>query len=817
LDNNITTITPSASQHFWPDNLVEEVRKITNSPSPTPSPPLFAFQLSREAALKNYCVLKRFGLCITQALEAQKDSPLGFGSEFKKANTLRPLLHRHPNWRRFEKLLNEGSDWPLEDISEEDRVQDVLEAMSFGNHKGASSEPDLLSSLVRNDVIHGFALPLPLEKMHTIPGILFAPLNIQEQNTIDSTGRIVPSKRLTHDQSYKWSASGTSVNSRTRKEELLPCVYGGVVRRLVNWAVAARRKYPTTRIYATKIDFKSAFRRLHMSSNTAKQSCTQLPHEELALMSLRLTFGGTPCPFEWGVISETICDLATALLLDENWNPDDLHAPNQIDFPTPIFLPDDIPFEQGRELIVDVSISERGTHDIFIDDLVGLGLDLPGCNNKSRSEAAPLLAIDTCSRRVAADEPIPRLNMAAMHKLCAEGRLEEIKMILGWLWDFRRLLISLPIDKYIAWSEAISMMIAEKKTTTKDLDTCIGRLTHVSMIIPFVHHFLSRLRELLQRSKRQSRRTTRITEICIDDLRLMRDCFLRKAHEGISMNQIAYRRPTHVYRSDSCPAGMGGYSAEGFAWRLQLSDDLKFRASNNLLEHLAGIISPWVDILAGRLKRGDCSLSMTDSTTSEGWLRKTNFKEDDDGDQATIRIELARSHASRFMEEGIREYSQWFPGIDNQVADSLSRDWDRTDDELTKILFTHVPSQVPSSFNIVPLPNEICSFVTSLLLRLPVQAQYSEVHKTTTLGRGDVGENTANPQGLGMTTSSSDSAAHNAHTSSVHSPWLCGKGDFRDQLMLPWLVTQSEVPSITWQRSSGVTAIQTHHTTSMGI
>ena len=67
------------------------------------------------------------------------------------------------------------------------------------------------------------------------------------------------------------------------------------------------------------------------------------------------------------------------------------------------------------------------------------------------------------------------------------------------------------------------------------------------------------------------------------------------------MNQIAYRRPTHVYRSDSCPAGMGGYSAEGFAWRFPISDDLKFRASNNLLEHLAGVISPWVDILAGRL------------------------------------------------------------------------------------------------------------------------------------------------------------------------------------------------------------------------
>ncbi len=35
-----------------------------------------------------------------------------------------------------------------------------------------------------------------------IPGILFAPLNIQEQNTINSTSRIVPSKGLTHNQSY---------------------------------------------------------------------------------------------------------------------------------------------------------------------------------------------------------------------------------------------------------------------------------------------------------------------------------------------------------------------------------------------------------------------------------------------------------------------------------------------------------------------------------------------------------------------------------------------------------------------------------------
>ncbi len=65
----------------------------------------------------------------------------------------------------------------------------------------------------------------------------------------------------------------------------------------------------------------------------------------------------------------------------------------------------------------------------------------------------------------------------------------------------------------------------------------------------------------------------------------------------------------------------------GFAWRFEMPEDLLFWASNNLLEYIASMISPWVDMLAGRLKRGDCILSMTDSSTSAAWLRTTNFWE----------------------------------------------------------------------------------------------------------------------------------------------------------------------------------------------
>jgi hypothetical protein len=81
------------------------------------------------------------------------------------------------------------------------------------------------------------------------------------------------------------------------------------------------------------------------------------------------------------------------------------------------------------------------------------------------------------------------------------------------------------------------------------------------------------------------------------------------------MNLIAFCKPTHVYRSDSCPFALGGYSDKGFAWHFEIPEELCFRASNNLLEYIASIITPWVDMVAGRLNRGNCALLMTDSST----------------------------------------------------------------------------------------------------------------------------------------------------------------------------------------------------------
>jgi hypothetical protein len=214
---------------------------------------------------------------------------------------------------------------------------------------------------------------------------------------------------------------------------------------------------------------------------------------------------------------------------------------------------------------------------------------------------------------------------------------------------------------------------------------------------------------------------------------------LKTCADGVDLNSIVYRRPTHAYRSDSGPRGLRGFSHQGFAWRLYLESDLQFRASNNLLEHLLAIITPWIDILADRLSHGDCALSMTDSTTttSKAWLQKTSFiKDGEDPLQATIQIEVARLHASHYLSLGIQEYSQWFPSVENKVADTLSRDDDRFDEGLTNIRCIHCPSQPPQHFEIVPLPKEITSWLTSLLRQLPMKQLLVKNTREQSLGMG---------------------------------------------------------------------------------
>jgi hypothetical protein len=377
------------------------------------------------------------------------------------------------------------------------------------------------------------------------------------------------------------------------------------------------------------------------------------------------------------MFSESIRDLVDTIPHNNYWDPATLHAKCQHLVPPLHLLDNTVPFAAGLEQVVHIPIKPRGTSDIYIDDFIQATVHLDNTNSSFWCKPAILLAIDCCSRPKHPHKPIPREDMEARNKLSAKARLEEEEIVLEWKLDTRQLIVSLPTNKFVVWTKIINSTLETSNTTAKELESIIGCLGHLGLALLTIYHFLSCLQELQFRARHRWK-ILLMAEFA-NNLRSMIN-IITMAHKGISMNAIVCQ-PTHIYHSDSCPAGMRGYSDSGFAWHYYIPAGLQFRAINNLLEHLAAIITPWIDIIANRLKPGDCTLSMTDSTTLEGWLKKTNFSElGDNPIQATVRLKVARMHTKNYMALGIRDYSQWFPGNNDIVADALSHDDNRVDE-----------------------------------------------------------------------------------------------------------------------------------------
>ena len=209
-----------------------------------------------------------------------------------------------------------------------------------------------------------------------------------------------------------------------------------------------------------------------------------------AFVSLRLTFGGSPNPPTWCMFSELVTDLANEIAQCPEWDPEVLRSPAQLDTPEPVRLPQDVPIAPGREMAVLVPQPAMGGKvDGFIDDLINVFVDTP--ENCARQPHVVPLAMHVTSRPHAGEsaEPVPRRPILSLPKLMAEGRPEEIKTVLGWTIDTRRLEISLPSDKYHAWLGDIQGVRKTGRCPYPLLETLVGRLNHTAYVLPNARHF----------------------------------------------------------------------------------------------------------------------------------------------------------------------------------------------------------------------------------------------------------------------------------------------------------------------------------------
>jgi hypothetical protein len=170
---------------------------------------------------------------------------------------------------------------------------------------------------------------------------------------------------MTHEQTFP-GPSGKSVNLRVKPELLPPCMYSFALLRILHYIISIRQRHPKTEIFISKFDLDAAYRRCHLSGQTAHE-CLSI-HNNTLFMALRMTFGGSPCPSLWGYMSETMVDVCNAIIHNKHWNPNELSDPISHTLPHPTSLPDIIPFHQAKELAVQLTVDDEGKADIYLDD-----------------------------------------------------------------------------------------------------------------------------------------------------------------------------------------------------------------------------------------------------------------------------------------------------------------------------------------------------------------------------------------------------------------------------------------------------------------
>jgi hypothetical protein len=813
---------------IWPINTCQSpfmrlIHRIVHTQARSQStPPIIKFELSREAAQHNKTVFESFDNSLHDILESST-SIMKYGSEFKPTSILFPLLHSHKNWDHFKQILEKGSTFPLNTIDEETRKEDFEAALKYGNHKSATAQPDILLAHVTKEIQRGWMIPILPDHAKLLEKATISPMGIVSQLTINERGEVIPSNRITHDLSFPGAASKQSINSRTRLDELIPCNYGHMLARCIHHIVQLRMKFTNSPIVIQKVDFKSAYRRVHLNASTATQCMSQVrlrDGQQMILLPLRLTFGGSACPAEWCVVSEMVTDLANRILDHKQWDTRTIFPSLAFEVPPTTLYPANTDFAKARPLSVELIIAEDevGRVDVYVDDICTIGV-LENEEQEQKLRFAALLAMECIGTPITsngATSIIVRDNIVSLDKLKAEAGLSEVKILLGWELDTRRLTVRLTQEKYVTWTNQLRGIIsANGRTSKKVLESVIGRLNHTASIIPIARHFLSRL--YYSNSKASTHKPVFLNGNSVKDLYLWLK-ILDIAKDGISMNLLTYRFPDVVYWSDACNFGIGGYSSRGNAWKWRIPQELQNRAHINLLEFLAEMICIWIDILNGNLHPDDCVLCFGDSTTAMGWLHRSNFRQQDEAiEHYNIKTTVARHLAQLVLNYRIKLYSQWLQGQRNGLADALSRDDSTMPDELLTLdLSSRFHTQVPHNFKICPLPPEIVSFISNLLRQLPKQPPQHQDTKTSVTEHGQNGRNSSTPSACQMTRSYCPLPSTTDPRYLPSSLNLSEKPNHtvtnQEEFHL-WLKGLSEIPSACWHRPSWRTMFQTRDST----
>ena len=143
-----------------------------------------------------------------------------------------------------------------------------------------------------------------------------------------------------------------------------------------------------------------------------------------------------------------------------------------------------------------------------------------------------------------------------------------------------------------------------------------------------------------------------------------------------------------------------------------------------------------------QLGQGSHIMAFTDSSSALGWMHKAYFDPVNTESYNTV----ARWLGCTLDSNETSIYSQHIEGTANIIADSLSRDFHKSDQTLTKIFYLILPQQTAALFHIKRLTRNVISWISLLVAASTLPTASPKPLRSSSLATGKFGEHYSNTQ-----------------------------------------------------------------------
>ena len=130
---------PDDTNDETPDWFIVELTKAAREETRVPAKAPIRFEPnSEEAAETNARILRECNFSMTEMIQKFVDMTLGYGSEFRTVNQLRPLIGGHPNFEKLAQVISTGMPYVFKtELDPVTKLAELRTLLRRGNHKSA--------------------------------------------------------------------------------------------------------------------------------------------------------------------------------------------------------------------------------------------------------------------------------------------------------------------------------------------------------------------------------------------------------------------------------------------------------------------------------------------------------------------------------------------------------------------------------------------------------------------------------------------------------------------------------------------------------